>query len=210
MIEVYCHTSPSGKRYVGYSTHGMAERWRRHVEFARAGSRYLVHRAIRKYGEDAFQHVVLAQCTSEDEAKAVEVECIAAAGSLAPHGYNATSGGEGIKAACPEVREKLRASFTPERRAAIGALRAELNAGNTYGTANRGKKRTPESRAKMAERARGNKSHAGCTHSDEARAKMSAAVRAHLSDPAARLRQGDGNRGKPWSAARRAAHERRG
>lgn len=209
MIEVYCHTSPSGKRYVGYSTHGMVERWRRHVEFARAGSQYMIHRAIRKYGENAFEHVVLAQCSSEAEAKAVEVECIAAAGSMAPQGYNATAGGEGIRAACPEVRERLLASWTPERRAETGRRTAARNAGNTYGASNRGSKRTPEARAKMSAAAKGHARHT-IPHTEETRAKIGAAHRERYKDPEARRACGNGNRGKPWSAARRAAHESRG
>lgn len=69
MIDVYCHTSPSGKRYVGYSKHGMAERWRQHVEAALAGGGYLLHRAIRKYGADAFRHELLEQSDTEAGAK---------------------------------------------------------------------------------------------------------------------------------------------
>jgi group I intron endonuclease len=172
LIDVYCHTSPSGKRYVGYSARGMAARWRRHVEFARAGSNYLLHRAIRKHGAESFRHELLAQCDTVAGAKITECVWIAARGTLASAGYNATAGGEGV-VACPEVRRKLSAAWTPERRARNAEITAQRNQGNTYGEANRGKKRTPEARAVMADKARGHTRHT-TPHSVETRAKMSA------------------------------------
>jgi hypothetical protein len=96
MIDVYCHTSPSGKCYVGYSKHGMAERWLQHVEAAGYGGNYLIHHAIRKYGAAAFKHELLEQCDTEAAAKLAEVRWIAQRGTVAPTGYNATAGGEGV------------------------------------------------------------------------------------------------------------------
>lgn len=209
MFDVYMHTSPSGKRYVGYSGDGMAQRWREHVQETGLGGDRLICRAIRKYSADAFRSEVLAQVSTEAEAKALEIECIAAAGSLAPGGYNATAGGEGITAACPVTRAKLVAAWTPERRVANGARMREQNKGNAHGAANAGSKRTPEARAKMSEKARGHARH-NVPHTEETKARISAALRKRFQDLESRAACGNGNRGKPWSAARRAAHESRG
>lgn len=105
------HTSPSGKRYVGYTARSLRARWVQHVSVARGGSALPLHNAIRKYGADSFRSEVLAQVASEAEARALEIECIAAAGSLAPGGYNATSGGEGVRGTA-EVRAKISNALT--------------------------------------------------------------------------------------------------
>lgn len=144
-LEVYCHTSPSGRRYVGYSVHGIARRWSQHCKSASRGSTYLFHSAIRKYGAGAFRSEVLAVCETETEARTVEVECIAAAGSLAPCGYNLTEGGEGMRPS-PAVRAKMRAAL-------LGNTRGRGGAGKTVSQATRDKLRarpvTPETRQKI-------------------------------------------------------------
>jgi group I intron endonuclease len=193
MIDVYCHTSPSGKRYVGYSKHGMAERWRQHVEAASAGGGYLLHRAIRKYGADSFRHELLEQSDTEAGAKSAERRWIAWRGSMAPAGYNATAGGEGLSGACAEVREKLSASWTPERRAQHSERTRGHSVGNNYGVANKGKARSTEARQRMraaalamdpdkraridAARAASKADRPPVKYSAESRARMSASQR---------------------------------
>lgn len=203
LIDVYCHTSPSGKHYVGYSKLGMAARWRRHVEFARAGSQLLLHRAIRAHGETSFRHELLEQCDTEAGAKRAEQRWIASRSTMAPRGYNATAGGEGMSP-CPEVSAKLSASWPDERRAATSELTTQRNQGNTHGRANRGSKRSAETRALMAEKARGHARHV-TPHTNESKAKMAAATREQMKSPERRAACGIGTRGKPWSAARCAA-----
>lgn len=207
-FDVYCHTSPSGKRYVGLSKHGLAERWRQHVESAAYGSDYLIHRAIRKYGAGSFRASLLSVCDTAEGASSAERYWIKALGTAAPSGYNATLGGEGTTDS-PALHEKRCAAWTPERRAAASALTADRNRGNRYGESNRGSKRSSESRLKMSEAARGHARHTS-PHTAEARAHMSAAQRKRFENPAQRFGCGNGNRGKTWSVKRRAAQESRG
>lgn len=176
-FEVYCHTSPSGKRYVGYSGDGMAQRWREHIQETMLGGDRLIHRAIRKYGADSFKHELLAVCDTDAGARVTERQWIASRGTLAPAGYNATGGGEG---ACVSeyLRAKMRAAWTPDMRAAKSALVSKRNPGNAYGRANLGKRRTPEQRARMSEaqRAVGFARHTQ-PHTAEAKAKIGDASR---------------------------------
>jgi group I intron endonuclease len=210
MFDVYCHTSPSGKRYVGQSHKGMAARWREHVAEARSGSDRLLCRAIRKYGADAFRHELLAQCDTQAGAHASERRWIAQRGTMAPAGYNATAGGEGVVPA-DHVREKWRASWTAERRAQHSERTREQNAGNDYGTANRGRAKSASAREVMSAaalamptetRAKIDAARRGCTHGPDAKTRRprSAEVRAKIS--AAR-------RGKPWTAAQHAARAKK-
>jgi group I intron endonuclease len=120
-FEVYCHTSPSGRRYVGFSSRGMGRRWLAHVDNAlRRGSWLPFHRAIRKYGADAFTHEVLERMTTEAGAKRAEQLWIERLGSFGAGGYNATRGGEGVPGlACSEqTRAKLRAHSTGRKHTA--------------------------------------------------------------------------------------------
>jgi group I intron endonuclease len=94
MIDVYLATSPSGKGYVGYSTQGAATRWTKHVRAARNGSPAALHRAIRKYGADAFTLDVIDRVSTLDGAHRAERAWIRELGTLV-RGYNLTAGGEG-------------------------------------------------------------------------------------------------------------------
>lgn len=214
MIEVYCHTSPSGKRYVGVATYGACMRWKQHVWDALRGSDLPFHRAIRKYGADSFSHETLAVCDTFQGAMSAERYWIELLRSKGPGGYNATDGGEGpnglqhsetfkermsarVKAlwGCPEYRERMRAARAEVWRRPD--FRSKVIAGHIGG------KRSAETRARMsaaqkarfaAERAAGitHRGRPGVTPTPETCAKISTA-----------------KKGRPWSAARRAAEERK-
>lgn len=89
-----CKTS--GKAYIGATRKPVANRFLAH----RISSRHRVGcaalgAAIRKYGEDAWLLETLYIASSEAEMYAVEKGLIAAYGTLAPHGYNLSTGGDG-------------------------------------------------------------------------------------------------------------------
>ncbi len=180
MIDVYCHTSPSGKKYVGVSTAGWKARWRSHTFDARHGSALPLHQAIRKYGAGAFTHEVLQVCADAEEAATAEQTWIE---RLQTHvsvgGYNATLGGTGIHGVSQEARERIGAAHrgktvSVEARARMSASRtgvlrgpqspvhkAKISAANTgkrcsdlarlkIRAANLGKKASAETRAKMS------------------------------------------------------------
>lgn len=82
----------NGKRYIGITRMGLEQRKERHFSHARNGRPQHFVRAIRKYGEGAFDFVVLENCESYKAAYAAERRWIA---ELKPE-YNKTLGGEGI------------------------------------------------------------------------------------------------------------------
>lgn len=97
---VYKHTNKSnGKVYIGISSKSAEERWRNGEGYY---SQEYFYNAIKKYGWDGFEHEVLLQNLSEEEARAKEIELIAfyksnyRRWSNPTYGYNATDGGEGL------------------------------------------------------------------------------------------------------------------
>lgn len=105
--KVYVHTNQTnGKRYVGITSQKPEYRWN-------YGKAYKQNphfsAAIEKYGWDGFDHVVLFDHLSEEEAKAKEQELITLWGTMdRNYGYNVTAGGEGTTGFVPppELREK--------------------------------------------------------------------------------------------------------
>lgn len=95
---IYMITGPNGKRYIGKTRHRNVEsRWREHIAHAERGAQQVLHKAIRKYGAEAFTLVVLCECVDAREASVVERGLIAQYGTYwsAAAGYNMTCGGEG-------------------------------------------------------------------------------------------------------------------
>lgn len=76
------------------------------------------HRAIRKYGMDAFDFAVLESCDRHHTTMdAAEQKWIRAVGCMVPHGYNRTTGGQGAPGArhSEETRQKIRVSKIGDR-----------------------------------------------------------------------------------------------
>ncbi len=108
MSLVYMHRCPNGKVYIG-KTSGTIE--------SRAGAngrRYVhgyFHNAIKKYGWDNIEHIVLKDGLTDEEACLYEQEMIAKYESFNPDkGYNITLGGEGMVGVklSDTTKEKLR------------------------------------------------------------------------------------------------------
>ena len=83
----------TGRSYVGATTTPLKARMAGHKSAAKCGSDWHFHRAIRKYGWDAFQWEVLCACETFEDALRAETIYIAAGWSH----YNETEGGEGAK-----------------------------------------------------------------------------------------------------------------
>lgn len=94
----------NGKQYVGI-TNSLAKRWNRHKNAK--GSAPALHAAIKKYGLDAFVFSHIADAFDSEAAKNIEIMLIAEHNTIAPHGYNLTSGGDGTLNPSDEVRQKL-------------------------------------------------------------------------------------------------------
>lgn len=88
---VYCHVSPAGKRYVGVTSKKPSKRWQNG-----RGYKYNSHffTAIKKYGWDNFQHIILQENLTREEASEEERRLIEEYESTNPEkGYNISTGG---------------------------------------------------------------------------------------------------------------------
>lgn len=100
--EVYKHTNKlNGKSYIGLTCNGVRQRLYAHESATRSGSDLPFHRAIRRYGIEAFETTVMASCFGLAAAREVEQLLIKELGTFGRRGYNATAGGEGTKGTRP-------------------------------------------------------------------------------------------------------------
>lgn len=91
MFNVYVHTCPNGKKYVGVTTQKLSSRWKEGKGYSYNKHFYS---AILKYGWDNITHEVF-EVDSEEEMYRKEVELISFYHSNDPkYGYNNSLGGE--------------------------------------------------------------------------------------------------------------------
>lgn len=153
----------NGKLYVG-KANDPDKRWQGHLRLPTDSPLY---RAIRKYGEEAFEFRIVERCASEAEAYVAEKRWVAALNSMTTgRGYNQNEGGMGSVNPSPETREKIRIANTGRRHTA--ATRAKLSAIVS------GRPVSAETRAKKRANATGR------THSEETRRKIGAAGKGRL------------------------------
>jgi hypothetical protein len=92
MFTVYMHITPSNKRYIGITSKDLSER------FGSNGCLYrnqIFGRAIKKYGWDNIEHIIVAQNLTKERAKKLEIELIAKYDTTNPkYGYNRSIGGD--------------------------------------------------------------------------------------------------------------------
>lgn len=162
MYIVYRHTNKkNGKVYIGMTCRTMAARWN---EGYRNNPHF--HRAIKKYGWDGFDHEIIAENLSKEEAEETERFYIALHDSTnVEKGYNIALGGNSIGKHSEETKRKMSESqkgrkFTEEHK-------------KNLSIAHKGQKQSAEQRAKNSERMKGNKYTLGFRHSDETKKKMS-------------------------------------
>ena len=109
---IYILTSPSGKQYVGRDVN-LPSRAKEHLSSKSSQCRH-IHRAIKKYGADAFDVEIIQYPGISDKAlNAVERWKIRQLQTLAPKGYNLTEGGEGGKRS-EETRQKISESVSKQ------------------------------------------------------------------------------------------------
>ena len=115
--QVYVHTAPSGKRYVGITSIEPEKRWGN-------GKRYSFNKhitnAINKYGWEEISHDILFSCDSEEEAGRLEDYMIKVFRSYdREHGYNIRPGGGRCAPHSEETKRKISMAnagrvFSPE------------------------------------------------------------------------------------------------
>lgn len=147
---VYVHTTPNGKRYVGITHIKPTKRWSNGNGY-RCNSYFT--NAIKKYGWNHIQHIIVAKNLSREDACQYEQELIAKYKTDdRRYGYNLTSGGEKGARFSEESRRKLSEShkglrynigvpFTEERKEKLRGPRPSVAGKNNPSY---GRKWTPE------------------------------------------------------------------
>jgi group I intron endonuclease len=149
---IYKHTSPSGKSYIG-QTCDLEVREKAHRKEANCP---IFYKAIKKYGWENFEHEILSDGLTLDEANHLEAFYIRSENTLSPFGYNLMTGGGNSRHS-----EASKAKMSESRK------------GNTYCL---GFKHTKETKAKHSKALIGNQYAAGTKRSQDAIARSSAAA----------------------------------
>jgi group I intron endonuclease len=173
-IVYHIFNTVNGKCYVGQTWQDVTVRWRHHKY---PGCRYL-HRAIQRYGADAFVVSTLTTAGTQEEMDAAEKYFIGVFHSSAPDGYNLREGGNG------------RGRHSEESKMLIGVASQNrpVESNRRIGEATRIRQSTPEARALFAEQMLGK------ANSPEARIKIGDALRGR-------------KRSEEFKAKERAAHQ---
>ena len=133
------------KVYIGQTTNP-DKRWARHLYEASAGKGYAIHNAMRKYGIDAFDFIILDTYETKEQVDEAEIRFIAR--SKAQHkSYNIAPGGEGLGSG--ENHPQYGKTLTVETKAKMSKSRK----GKYTGEANSmyGKTHSAEAKTKMSE-----------------------------------------------------------
>lgn len=86
----------SNKSYIGLTCDSVKQRWSNHVSSAvKFSTNSVFHKAIRKYGRDAFVVEILLVLPSLAAASSAEISAISEFKTLIPNGYNVALGGAG-------------------------------------------------------------------------------------------------------------------
>lgn len=121
----------TGKMYVGQTRPPLGRRWRTHLSSAKRHKRRavcpLLAKAMRGYGSEWFRIEVVEACSTNQQLNARETYWIAALNCLAPNGYNLSTGGDS-KTFHADTKRKISEAnrgrkASPELRARLSALR---------------------------------------------------------------------------------------
>ena len=191
----------NNKAYIGISVHEPTKgRIKNHL--SGRGNRIIAN-AVKKYGKDAFTYEVLEENVFDEFLPDLEVAYIANFNTVAPNGYNLTSGGDKHKKLSAETRRKLSEAKRGENNHYFGKVLSaehrrklsEAQKGKKH--YNFGKTRSTETRRKLSEANKGKK------HSAETRRKMSEAAKGKTFSEETRRKLSEANKGKKHSAETR-------
>jgi group I intron endonuclease len=182
MYAVYIITNTvNSKQYVGIAS-DLERRWKRHRN---ANEGQLIHKAIKKYGVDAFVFTHIADAFDTESAKMIERMLIIEHNTKMPHGYNMTDGGDGTMgmAKTEEHKQKLRESNKKAYK--NKALREKI--GEAISKAKKGKpsakKGIPSGRKGIAHSLEHSAKIKQSLNTPESKAKHSASAKKAFSDP---------------------------
>lgn len=173
---LYRLTFPNGKSYIGITKRTAVERFAQHAKSARIGKTgCAVHHAIAKFGPENVTVETLFVADLPYRI-AMEVKVIEAFNTRAPNGYNMTEGGDGVCGFDAVTRAKM-------------------------GLANKGRKMTAETKAKISAARTGK-----ISPSAETREKIGAALRGRTLSAEHRDKIGHAHRGRKMTGERLASH----
>ena len=160
MIIYKAENKINGKCYIGKTAYTLKARKACHLSYARKNKNTYFHKAIRKYGEENFEWIILAEADSELKLNTMEKFYIMMYRKMIGV-YNLTDGGDGQTGCSPteETKEKLSKMFKGK------SISEETK--NKISNSNRGKIRTAEFKKNLSE------SRKGLKHSNETLLKMS-------------------------------------
>lgn len=104
----------NGKSYIGKTEKSLNVRKDQHLMAAKNKSKFAFHKAIAKYGEDAFEWHVCETCEKSEDLSVKEKEYIQLYESFGKNGYNMTAGGEGQSGWAPS--DATRATWSKQRK----------------------------------------------------------------------------------------------
>lgn len=166
---VYKHTSPIGKSYIG-QTKNLEKRSNTHKYPGKSSKDTPFVRAVNDYGWDKFNHAILYEGLTLDEANSLEEWEISQQNTLSPNGYNLHTGGRSHKVsketrerhiavrlgkkASVETKEKMAIAHIgikrPDVSAKLKGIKKSMQARINMSIATKGKPKSPESIAKRA------------------------------------------------------------
>lgn len=102
---VYCHTSPSGKKYIGITMQTVEKRWENGYGYKKCPR---IYGAIKKYGWENFTHEILMTGLTKEEAEKEEIRLIAELNTADERfGYNIENGGNVTGTHSEETKRKI-------------------------------------------------------------------------------------------------------
>lgn len=175
MFTVYMHKTPSNKVYIGItSATNVNDR------FGPGGALYrnqIFGRAIKKYGWENIEHIIIAENLSKEDAKQMEIQLISKYNATNPKfGYNRSAGGDIPviygKHHTEETRRKISLSHTGKVLSNEAKLKLSQSIHNLWLTDDY---RTKQACREISESTREklSMSHKGHVHTDEQKLKIS-------------------------------------
>jgi group I intron endonuclease len=152
MFTIYLIEDHRKKGYVGVTGQKPEKRFREHKNAARGGNDRHLYRAMRKYGIENFNLIVLDVAKNYEEAYELEEEWIESLGTYRDWGYNMTPGGDGAASG----KDHHMAGATGEDNPMYGKTRSE-EVREAIRQAQTGREKTEKERKEISERMKGNK-----------------------------------------------------
>lgn len=180
----------NGMGYIGATIQPFEQRLRGHFDASKTKRNTLLAQAIREFGLDNFSSEILRYARNSHELMYLEIQAIKAHGTLAPAGYNMTSGGKGtmdhrlLESTKLLISQKAKGRICSEETkaklsAALKGKTQPWNKGKRTGPPwNKGIPHTPEAHAKMIA------SHVGKREHNARRIEMYGTVYESISDAA--------------------------